>query len=76
MAASVEVDCGPRRVRRFTAAPRGEPHDPLGWHELVAKFNELAAVAYDAPRRNRIVTAIGDLDRLDGTQSLTRELGS
>jgi 2-methylcitrate dehydratase PrpD len=75
MAASVEIDAGPLRVRRLARAPRGEPHDPLPWSELIAKFDELASIAYAPSRRRRIVELVRNLDALDDVRTLTAELG-
>jgi 2-methylcitrate dehydratase PrpD len=76
MAASVEIDAGPLRLRRVAPAPRGEPHDPLAWPELIAKFDELAGVVYGPSRRRRIVELVRGLERLDDVRTLTAELGS
>jgi 2-methylcitrate dehydratase PrpD len=75
MAASVEIDAGPLHVRRVASAPRGEPHDPLSWSELIAKFDGLAAIGYAPSRRRRIVELIRNLDTLDDIRTLTAELG-
>jgi 2-methylcitrate dehydratase PrpD len=76
MAASVEIDAGALRLRRLSAAPRGEPHDPLSWDELIAKFNELAAIAYGPSRRTRIVDLVRRLEHVDDVGTLLSELGS
>jgi 2-methylcitrate dehydratase PrpD len=76
MAASVEIDAGPLRLRRVAEAPRGEPHAPLAWPELIAKFDELSGIAYGPSRRRRIVELVRGLDRLDDVRTLTLELGS
>jgi 2-methylcitrate dehydratase PrpD len=76
MAASVEIDAGALRLRRLSAAPRGEPHDPLSWDELTAKFNELAAIAYGVSRRTRIVDLVRRLEHVDDVATLLSELGS
>ena len=76
MAALVEVDAGSLYERRLAAEPRGEPSSPLGWAELVEKFNDLSAVAYDEARRARIVALVRSLDRLDDLRTLTAELGA
>jgi 2-methylcitrate dehydratase PrpD len=63
------------RERRLAPSPRGEPDSPLGWDELIAKFDDLAGVAYDAARRARIVDLVRRLDELDDVRTLTAELG-
>ena len=75
MAALVEVDAGKVRERRVVPSPRGEPDAPLGWDEIVAKFDDLARVAYGDARRRRIVEIVRALDELDDVRSLTAELG-
>jgi 2-methylcitrate dehydratase PrpD len=83
MAALVELDAGGTsrssgqavRERRLAPSPRGEPDSPLGWDELIAKFDDLAGVAYDAARRARIVDLVRRLDELDDVRTLTAELG-
>ena len=76
MAALVEVDAGPVHERRIVRSPRGEPESPLDWPELIEKFNQLAGVAYDAPRRARIVALVRELDLLADVRALTAELGA
>lgn len=76
MAALVEVDAGTVHERRLVPSPRGEPDSPLGWDELIAKFDDLSAVAYDAQRRARIVDLVRRLDELDDVRTLTAELGA
>jgi 2-methylcitrate dehydratase PrpD len=75
MAALVEVDAGDVRERRIARSPRGEPDAPLGWDELIAKFDSLAGIAYGPARRNRIVEIVRDLDRQADVRVLTAELG-
>ena len=75
MAALVEVDAGPVRERRIARSPRGEPESPLAWPELIAKFDQLAGIAYGAERRARIVALARSLDELDDVRVLTAELG-
>lgn len=75
MAALVEVDAGSVHERRIVAGPRGEPDSPLAWPELIAKFDDLAAVAYDAARRRRIVEIVRALDGIDDVRTLTALLG-
>ena len=76
MAALVELDAGTVHERRLVPSPRGEPDSPLGWDELIAKFADLSAVAYDAQRRARIVDLVRRLDELDDMRTLTAELGA
>jgi 2-methylcitrate dehydratase PrpD len=76
MAALVEVDAGGVHERRVARSPRGEPDSPLGWPELIAKFDDLAGVAYGTARRRRIVELIRTLDELDDVRTLTAELGA
>jgi 2-methylcitrate dehydratase PrpD len=75
MAALVEVEAGAVRERRIAASPRGEPGDPLGWDELIEKFDGLAGIAYGPVRRKRIVDTVRALDDLDDVRVLTAELG-
>ncbi len=75
MASKVEVDAGDVHERRLVASPRGEPDRPLEWDELIAKFNDLASVTWDAARRKRIVDSVRRLDRITDVRSLTAELG-
>jgi 2-methylcitrate dehydratase PrpD len=56
-------------------SPRGEPDRPLEWDELIAKFNDLASVTWDATRRKRIVDNVRRLDRITDIRSFTAELG-
>jgi 2-methylcitrate dehydratase PrpD len=76
MASKVEVDAGDVHERRLAASPRGEPDRPLEWDELVAKFDDLASVAWDAARRQRIVEKIRRLDRISDVRSFTADLAS
>jgi 2-methylcitrate dehydratase PrpD len=76
MAAQVEVDAGDLRERRIARAPRGEPDNPLGWDELIAKFDDLAAIGYDAERRARIVELIRNLEAVEDVRALTALLGT
>ncbi len=75
MAARVEVRAGAVDEDRLVVSPRGEPDSPLSWDELVAKFDELAGVAYGAPRRARAVELVRALDRLGDVRDLTAALG-
>ncbi len=74
MASKVELDTGDVHESRIATSPRGEPDRPLEWDELIAKFNELASVTWDAARRKRIVDAVRRLDRITDVRSLTAEL--
>jgi 2-methylcitrate dehydratase PrpD len=76
MAALVEVDAGNVHERRVALGPRGEPDSPLGWPELIAKFDGLSAIAYEPARRRRIVEQIRALDELDDVRTLSAELGA
>ncbi|GAC1574021.1 MAG: MmgE/PrpD family protein [Candidatus Elarobacter sp.] len=76
MAALVEVDAGDIHERRLARGPRGEPDSPLEWPELIAKFDELSGVVYDAARRQRIVDLVRGLDTLADVRYLTTELGA
>jgi 2-methylcitrate dehydratase PrpD len=76
MAALVEVDAGDVRERRLAAGPRGEPDSPLGWPELIAKFDDLAAPAFTDSRRRRIVELVRALDALTDVRVLLAELGT
>lgn len=76
MASKVEVDAGGVRERRIATSPRGEPDCPLGWEELIAKFNDLASVTWDASRRQRIVEKVRRLDQISDIRSLTADIGS
>jgi len=76
MASNVEVDAGDVHERRVAASPRGEPDRPLEWDELIAKFNDLASVTWDAARRKRIVDGVRRLDRITDVRSFTADLGA
>ena len=76
MASKVEVDAGSVHERRVATSPRGEPDRPLQWDELIAKFNDLASVTWDAARRKRIVDNVRRLDRITDVRSFTAELAS
>ncbi len=76
MASKVEVDAGDVHERRLATSPRGEPDRPLEWDELIAKFNDLASVTWDAKRRERIVDKVRRLDRISDIRSFTADLGS
>ena len=71
MASKVEVDAGNVHERRVATSPRGEPDRPLAWDELIAKFNDLASVTWDAARRKRIVDNVRRLERITDVRSLT-----
>jgi 2-methylcitrate dehydratase PrpD len=75
MAARVDVDAGEVRERRTARSPRGEPDAPLGWDELIAKFDGLAGIAYGPVRRSRIVELVRGLGKLGDVRELTAELG-
>ncbi|MDQ6944221.1 MAG: MmgE/PrpD family protein, partial [Candidatus Eremiobacteraeota bacterium] len=76
MASKVEVDAGGVHERRIAASPRGEPDRPLQWDELIAKFNDLASVTWDASKRKRIVENVRRLERITDVRSFTAELGA
>ena len=76
MASKVEVDAGDVHERRVATSPRGEPDRPLEWDELIAKFNDLAAVTWDAARRKRIVDNVRRMERITDVRSFTAELGA
>ncbi|HWT06609.1 MAG TPA: MmgE/PrpD family protein [Xanthomonadales bacterium] len=76
MASKVEVHAGAVHERRVATSPRGEPDRPLEWDELIAKFNDLASVTWDAARRKRIVDNVRRLDRITDVRSFTAELGA
>jgi len=76
MAALIEIDAGDVHERRLAQGPRGEPDSPLGWDELIEKFDGLAAVAYGPARRRRIVELVRGLDKLADVRTLTAELGA
>jgi len=76
MAALVEIDAGALHERRLSATPRGEPDDPLGWDDIIAKFNDLTGMVYDAARRERIIDTIRRLEKVDDIRTLTAELGA
>ncbi len=75
MAALVEIEAAGVRERRVATGPRGEPDSPLGWDELIAKFENLAGIAYGPVRLNRIVEIVRALDELPDVRILTAELG-
>ncbi len=62
--------------RRIARGSRGEPDSPLGWSELIAKFDGLAAIGYGPARRNLVVGLIRSLDELDDVRTLTAQLGA
>ena len=76
MAALVEVDAGSVHERRIARSPRGEPETPLAWPELIAKFDDLTSIAYDAGRRGRIVALVRGLDELADVRTLIAKLGA
>ncbi|HVA37724.1 MAG TPA: MmgE/PrpD family protein [Candidatus Dormibacteraeota bacterium] len=76
MAAKVELRARGRIHRRLSDTPKGEPEKPLTWGEIVAKFDDLAGVAYGPPRRKRIVELVRDLDRAGDVRALTEQLGA
>jgi 2-methylcitrate dehydratase PrpD len=76
MASKVEVDAGDVHERRVATSPRGEPDRPLAWDELIAKFDDLASVTWDAARRKRIVDNVRRLDRITDVRSFTAELAA
>jgi 2-methylcitrate dehydratase PrpD len=76
MASKVELDAGDVHERRMATSPRGEPDRPLEWDELIAKFDDLASVTWDAARRKRIVDMVRRLDRVTDVRSLTAELAT
>jgi 2-methylcitrate dehydratase PrpD len=76
MASKVEVDAGDVHERRVATSPGGEPDRPLAWDELIAKFNDLASVTWDAARRKRIVDSVRRLDRITDVRSFTAELAA
>ena len=76
MASKVEVDAGAVHERRLTTSARGEPDRPLQWDELIAKFDDLASVTWDAARRKRIVDKVRGLDRMTDVRTLTAEFAA
>jgi 2-methylcitrate dehydratase PrpD len=55
--------------REFSAKVRyalGDPHNPLSWSQLEARFHELVApVIVEERKRNEIIERVKDLDSLD-----------
>ncbi len=76
MASKVEVDAGDVHERRIATSPRGEPDRPLEWDELIAKFNDLASVTWDAAKRKQIVDNVRRLERITDVRAFTAELGA
>jgi len=76
MAALVELRARGEVVRRISDTPKGEPEKPLTWEEIIAKFDDLAGVAYAPARRKRIVELVRALERADDVRALTEQLGA
>lgn len=64
-----------RRLSRDRDLPRGEPEDPFGRDEIVAKFESLAAATLDARARQRLIDRIEGIEELPGLGPLTELLG-
>jgi 2-methylcitrate dehydratase PrpD len=71
MGAHVTVHAGGEAHERFAPVPKGEPERPLGWSELVAKFDGLAEARFDTARRAQIVARVRELERLGDVAELT-----
>ncbi|GAC1597821.1 MAG: MmgE/PrpD family protein [Candidatus Velthaea sp.] len=76
MAARVTVVANGQRHERFARAPKGEPDRPLSWDDVVAKFDELASIAYNAERRRAIVDAVRAIDQAPHVGTLAALLGA
>ncbi|KKM10049.1 hypothetical protein SY88_15500 [Clostridiales bacterium PH28_bin88] len=69
-AGSVTLKARGKSFHRFTDLAKGEPEKPLTWGEVVAKFNDLAAVGLDESRRERIVEQVANLEKLESVKDL------
>lgn len=68
-AATIEMRDG-RRLSASTRYALGDPHHPLSWEQLEARFHELAApVIADKQKRKDIVQRVRVLDRIQGILS-------
>lgn len=76
MAALVELRARGKSLRRLSDTPKGEPERPLTWEEIIAKFDDLAGVAYAPARRERIVQLVRGLDHAADVRALTEQLGA
>ncbi|MFD1706341.1 MmgE/PrpD family protein [Siminovitchia sediminis] len=55
---------------------KGDPEDPLTWHELVDKFHDCSAPYLDKKDRMQIVEYVRNLENLNGVKDLTEKLSA
>ncbi|MHB1162807.1 MAG: MmgE/PrpD family protein [Chloroflexota bacterium] len=61
------------RFQRFTAAPRGDPENPLSLEELRAKFRSLLEGTRYQSRAEGLIEGVARLARMDNVKSLLAE---
>jgi 2-methylcitrate dehydratase PrpD len=54
---AIELTNG-QRFEKFIRYPKGDPENPLTWHEMTAKFRALAGAVISAERCDEILEAI------------------
>jgi 2-methylcitrate dehydratase PrpD len=73
--AIVEATMSDGSRRAFVAeVPKGDPHDPLSYADVAAKFSSATASDPRGDRLKEVVQTIGDLERVTSTRSITRQL--
>ncbi|MBV8602553.1 MAG: MmgE/PrpD family protein [Candidatus Eremiobacteraeota bacterium] len=71
MGASVEITTRGATTRRINWTPKGEPANPLGWDEVIAKFMSLATAVYGRDHCVRLVDMVRGTELLDDAGALT-----
>jgi len=71
--AEIETVDGERK-KAWIEIPKGEPENPVGWDDVVAKFDTLATPVFSERRRNAIVGAMAQLDTLQDIGEMSRLL--
>lgn len=70
LAGAVTIKAKGKNIRRFCEISKGEPEKPLTWEEVVAKFNDLAAIGLDQNRREQIIECVADIEHLSNAKDL------
>ena len=66
----VTIKAKGKDTHRFIEISKGEPENPLTWEEVVAKFNDLAAIGLDQKRREQIIGCVANIEALSNVKDL------
>jgi len=71
--AEIEMVDGAKK-KLHVEIPKGEPENPLGWEELINKFQTLATPVFSAQRRREIIEGITHLDTIEDLRDVAQLL--